>query len=159
MKGDKKFLPIHDELVMEGGGVYKGHEYMIVFVARGHRCGYVALKENEHNIFEKERNGDDYFLPNLQAHGGITFYENSHGAKSLLPIPCNDFWVGFDAAHWYDSVDLEKSQEYFGETEYIKFMKESHSDFMDVTNKSYEYMENECKGIIDQLLEISEKAA
>ncbi len=156
LKGDKEFLPVHDSLVIEGGGVYKDHEYLIVFTSAGHRCGYVALKPEEHlKITAKKAPDDTCFYPDdVDCHGGVTFYENTHTAKQLLPIPCEDFWLGFDAAHCYDSADPVLAHKYFGDnSEAVRNNKfsESMAGLNDVEHRSFEYMESECFNIIDQL--------
>lgn len=154
MKGDKSILPIHDSTVIEGGGNYKGHEYLITFVDRGHRCGYVALKDKAFEKFEAERKGEQYYYPDLDCHGGVTFYDNQHGAKALLDVHCDDIWIGFDAAHYLDASCVDTSVKYFGETRQTKFMRENTEFYENVFHRSYKYMEEECKKLIDQLEEI-----
>lgn len=159
MKGDKPFWKIDDHVVIEGGGVYKDYEYLIVFVAHGHRCGYVALKETETERFLKQRaSGEDtYYYPDIECHGGVTFFDDTHKLKKLLPIPCTDFWVGFDAAHCWDKCDFQTAEKYFGETDWVKF-KKKNTDLPDLgdVHRQYEYMESECFRIIDQLTGKSE---
>lgn len=54
LKGTKEFLPIpslnqqdkYTTTVIEGGGNYKGYDYLITFRDMGFRCGYVALEPN-----------------------------------------------------------------------------------------------------------------
>jgi hypothetical protein len=158
LKGDKKILPVYDGVVIEGGGTYKDHEYLIVFTEQGHRCGYVALKPEETERFEKDSEGEGrkYYYPDLDCHGGLTFYSRHHGAKELLPISCDDMWVGFDAAHAWDKPDNKTSTEYFGETKWTKYREINPMPcFEDVIHRTYDYMEQECKGIIDQLLQVA----
>jgi hypothetical protein len=155
LKGDISILPIHDEAVIEGGGEYKGYEYLITFVHAGHRCGYVALKDNQHEILAK---GCDpgYMYPVLQVHGGVTFFDKEHAAKDLLPTHCDDFWVGFDAAHCDDAANIELAEKYFGETDFIKFKKSNRLPvILSAVHRTYQYMEQECKFIIDQLIDLT----
>lgn len=153
MKGDREFMPVHDKCVIEGGGLYKGFEYLIVFVELGHRCGYVAIPSG------LGFDSDDLFV-----HGGITFEDESHSAKDLLPVPCNDTWLGFDAAHWGDMRCSDTALKYFGDDPIakkgIEYLKEIHADIheMELNNpefshKTFEYMEEQCKYLIDQLIE------
>lgn len=155
MKGDDEILPIHEECVIEGGGTYKGYEYLITFTSQGTRCGYVALKPEETQKFLKEREGQSYYYPDLDCHGGVTFFEEAHGAKDLLPTPCNDFWVGFDCAHAGDGHDKELTEKYFKRTifsdEYYKAMEE-FTLRGEVTHKTFKYVEDDCKSIIEQLI-------
>ncbi len=149
LKGDKKFLPVNEHCVIEGGGVYKGYEYLITFTRFGTRCGYVAIPQEHQDDNE-----------NIECHGGITFSGQDHNAKDLLPIPCNDLWIGFDANHFRDLPDYDLAATYFGkESERLRdLMKESKGWNEDLTlgglqrtHKSYGYIEMECKSIIDQL--------
>lgn len=153
MKGDAEFLPVHDQVVIEGGGEYKGYEYLITFTSYGTRCGYVAVPAEQ-----------DYDSSEIHAHGGITFEEDNHGAKNLLPTPCNDMWLGFDAAHWGDMRDMDQAKKYFtGVSRFdatFEILNELHKDVHAMesqspqfSHKTFEYMENECKSIIEQLIE------
>lgn len=154
LKGNKEFLPVNGGIVVEGGGTYKDHEYLIVFTEAGHRCGYVALKPEEHARVQKDSKYKDYPDDMVNCHGGVTFYENTHSAKKLLPIPCDDFWLGFDAAHCYDAPDPQAAKKYFGDnseaTRGARFM-ESMAKLNDVKHRTFKYMESECFNIIDQL--------
>jgi len=157
LKGDKEILPICDDVVIEGGGNYKDYEYLIVFIRNGHRCGYVAVKEHEATRFLEEiQNEDNYSsYPDLSCHGGVTFFDNSHRAKELLPFVCSDYWVGFDAAHCWDKKCLDTSKKYFPEAlNRISELEKFYSEFpvFNTTHKSYEYIENECFNIIEQLI-------
>jgi len=164
LKGDKKALvPDGNWIAVEGGGQYKGYEYLIVLNTLGHRCGYVAIPD-EHPysktpLEDREFNGRewkhyDYNTLEIECHGGLTFMSPTHGLKDLLPIACNDMWIGFDCGHSWDKSDIEATREYYGE-EHVK----KHQTFFDATSfdptehiKSYAYAESECKSIIEQLM-------
>ena len=170
LKGDKEFLPIHDDpsradsgAVVEGGGEYKGYHYVVTFTGCGHRCGYVALPP-EHLLSNKEyqltcKSPPEPFS-DLSVHGGITFHEEGdHILDKLFPNEpkCTDVWIGFDAAHYMDGRDWDHHEKYFGkkarneleacgaEFRYLLGRKE--------TVRTYEYMENQCKELIDQIVE------
>src|ERR1700691_3384773 len=100
LKGDKEFLPVHDNIVIEGGGKYKDYDYLITFVDYGHRCGYVAIPPL-HPVYNDK---SDY--PHFSVHGGITFFEESRFAEELLNHKCADKWIGFDACHGDDRKDM-----------------------------------------------------
>jgi hypothetical protein len=146
LKGEKDYLQVHDSVVIEGGGVYKDFEYLIVFTDYGHRCGYVAIP-----------NGCRYDSDGLRVHGGITFEDEDHPAKDLLPVHCNDTWLGFDAAHSGDIGCYNKARRIFGDQDgrynLLEELNKPFHRFPSVTHKSFEYMENECKYLIDQLIE------
>lgn len=144
LKGDKEVLvPPGNWIAVEGGGTYKDHEYLIVLTYMGHRCGYVALKH------DKEDENID-----ISCHGGITFRDKEHDLKDLLSVPCNDIWIGFDCVHWNDFADAEAHKKYFGEEFHNAnatwFGAPSHLQ----TTKGFNYVENECHSIIDQLIEV-----
>lgn len=154
MKGDQEFLPVNDSVVIEGGGTYKEHEYLIVFTSGGHRCGYVALKPEESSHIQKNTENIDYPDDMVGCHGGVTFYDNFHAAKDLLPIPCDDFWVGFDAAHCYDAPDPDLTEKYFNDSEEAmrkRKWQEEIARYEDCKHRDFAYMESECHRIIDQL--------
>jgi len=153
MKGDREILPISPHAVIEGGGVYKGYEYLITFTKRGNRCGYVAIPD--HSRVD---------MSNIRCHGDITFSDTHHDAKDLLPVACNDLWIGFDAAQSYDKRDKKTVIKYF-----VGSLSEDEDQLLDLlnkmpyffapnpaskfTSKSYDYMEAQCHYIIDQLVE------
>lgn len=147
MKGEEPILHIRDDVVIEGGGVHKGYEYIITFVGHGHRCGYVAV-------------GDDvgFDSDSLCVHGDITFSDTHHCAKDLLPAACEDLWLGFDAAHGGDLACYETSRKYFPDIcsiESVKSLEKFWKQFeeLNAKHRSYEYMENQCKSLIDQVIE------
>jgi len=148
LKGNNEILRVNEDVVIEGGGKYKDYEYLITFTSCGTRCAYVALKQKETEIFDKQASKDDYFYPDLNCHGGVTFYGNSP-IKDILPASCDDKWVGFDANHGSDKRDVEKLQRYFPNDLIHDYLYTRPG-----TIKSYDYMKKECHGIINQLLEI-----
>ncbi len=151
MKGDKPFLKFSPHAVIEGGGNYKDYEYLITFTNLGHRCGYVALKQKDVEKLEKDRDDPDYYYPDLDCHGGITFYSSDHDAKDLLPISCSDHWVGFDCGHYKDKDDKELTIKYFGKSLRNQDHFDFQNNFPEITIKSYEFVEEQCKLIINQL--------
>lgn len=149
VKGDKKII-INGEVAIEGGGVYKDYEYLITFTIYGNRCGYVAIPPS-HPLYKYHN--PEYNFPNLEVHGGVTFFEDAR-FDDITGIKCTDKWIGFDAAHCYDLEDMETSEKYFGETRISKYKKNnpSYSDHT-ACHRSYSYMEEECKELIEQIVE------
>lgn len=171
LKGDKEIYMAMDDdgkprLSVEGGGTYKDYEYLIVFTDRGHRCGYVAVPaghkldfvktEQIKGIGDREYTSYDYDAYGIECHGGITFCKRHHFLKDLLTVPCNDLWLGFDCAHAYDGKDLELIKKYYGEdNEQLKFYKEYpqyQASNEHETVRSYAYVVNECRKVINQLV-------
>lgn len=153
LKGDRKILPIVFEdqeltVVIEGGGQYRGFEYLITFTDNGTRCGYVALPSS-HPLNNHENN-----YPDLECHGGCTFFGDDHAAKQLLSQACADKWIGFDCFHHDDLQDLEQAKEYFSEKNTkILFYKQYPHYVLDFGKKrSFDYVKRNCQKIIHQLI-------
>lgn len=155
LKGEKEYLMINESAMAEDGGIYKDYEYLITFNDMGFRCGYVAIKEN-HKLY----NNDDYDSLDLNVHGGITFFDKSDCIldQDLIKTSCADKWIGFDAGHGYDGHDLELSKKYFNinnvpNTDGYRFWSNSIRTLQQVRSK--EYIIEQCKGLIDQLMELN----
>lgn len=165
IKGDKEvFIPAGEWIAVEGGGDYKDYEYIIVLNTRGFRCGYIALPVN-HPYTSTPKRMDvmghldyEYYALEIDVHGGLTFMSAAHGLKDILKTPCSDIWIGFDCGHYLDKLDSKMFIKYFGEEEYKKnvsfFSAMNHADIgINQTLKDYEYVEDQCKHVIDQLNE------
>lgn len=160
IKGDKEFLSVFEKMVIEDGGVYKGYEYLITFVdMMAHRCGYVAIPCDN-----KLHSKDFLDLENdtgLSVHGGITFNDyGTHIIEKLIDTKplCNDKWIGFDAMHFGDCPDIECYKKYFGviPNEIMRIEEASKTLNAAVcTIKNKEYMIEQCKNLIDQIIEIN----
>ncbi len=166
LKGDQEVLvPDGKWIAVEGGGTYKDHEYIIVLNTSGHRCGYVALHpDHPYSDIPKEKRsyGEhyDYDKCDIDVHGGLTFMSPEHGLKDLLTIPCNDMWIGFDCGHYGDMCDVKMFKKYFGEEECEAkksfFSAMNHSDIrIGQTVKEYDFVEEQCHHIIDQLIQVA----
>jgi len=68
----KKFAAV------EGGGVYKGYEYLVTLTSMGIRCGYVAISK-KHPLYAKEMGA----VEELEVHGGVTFYDTHNDRFKL----------------------------------------------------------------------------
>ena len=110
-----------------------GLRAVVLFVNNSHRCGYVMLPHNhflngvdysEHSehlkkAYEKAMNGaigkrgtlsvisavfsdDEKFTPEIvfDVHGGITYA----GGFGKYPVTSDNWWFGFDCAHWGDAT-------------------------------------------------------
>lgn len=169
LKGDKECLLLNKRAVLENGGNYKGYDWAVTMTENGTRCGYVAISEDHPAYSDK---GSDY--PDYDVHGGVTFF----GSPSRIlddelvgESSCNDKWIGFDAAHAGDGRDLLLA---------IKYLPNSHADkLLDVFNeveervkdkysfhnygendvlRTLDYMEQECKNLIEQLIKVKDAA-
>lgn len=154
-KGNKDFI-VSGQIAIEGGGVYRDYEYLITFVSHGHRCGYVAISEN-HPLHSFKHSKYDF--PDLEVHGGVTFFDEPRFEEFMGGHKCTDKWIGFDAAHCDDLSNMETVEKYFGEIECVKYRKINiETSFEDESeHRTYSYMEDQCKLLIDQLIEMNEK--
>lgn len=151
-KGDKPILVNKtNEIAVEGGGIYKGYEYIITFTNFGHRCGYVAIPV-EHPLHTSK---EEY--PEYEVHGGVTFFQESRLDEFVEGHQCTDKWIGFDAAHCNDEKCISTIEKYFGESDFTIMLKANDLVFNEkfpkyTTHRSFAYMKNECRLLIQQLI-------
>lgn len=92
---------------------YRGYKYRIelntVSILGNYYCGYVDIPKGH------KYHGLDYDEIPVDCHGGLTYGSFEDGI----------YVIGFDCAHYMDSIDVQNE----------------------------EYCEEECKSIIDQLIE------
>lgn len=157
-KGDG-IAVVKDGLVIEGGGQYRGYDWLVTFNDMGFRCGYVAIAP-DHPLYDRDMYEQEEILA---VHGGVTFYQQSHIAEQFLGHACQDKWIGFDAGHCNDIPDIEKAGEYFPDLREVKkdFLIRTADMFEELLGfgtpnnsiKDFAFMEFECKSIIDQIIE------
>lgn len=162
LKGDKEFLTVKEGIVKKGivvedGGVYKGYDYLITFVEfSAHRNGYVFIPK-DNKLYDKKLDGKDGY--GLSVHGGITFYYYSFEIIGMDEnTDCTEKWVGFDGMHAGDLLDIEHYKKYFGDnTRRIGFLEEMFDALSSCGNviRTKEYMVQECKNLIDQIIELN----
>ncbi len=151
---------------------YKGYEYLVYATPMGHRCGYVKIPEGHYlygksyseqlnvkfNKISNQPQGKRNVITLLcnsnikpednvsmdllfDVHGGITYSD-----KFYRCIKKRGWWIGFDCAHLGDGKDTDimddKNKKIF--TNYL-FLHDEYS-------KSKEYVEQECKNLIDQII-------
>lgn len=126
--------------VVEKQFQYKGHDCICVFTRNGYRCGYVSTTLRRHY--------DDF---DIDCHGGLTF----SGALPEAYEPKEAFYIGFDCGHCDDGLDTKLAYEYglIDETE-REYFEESFGYLSDYPVRDVDYVENECKKIVDQLEEL-----
>lgn len=138
---------------LESRFVYKGFPCVVLFQPLCHRCGYVGLPKG-HPLYNV-----DYAEIDIDCHGGLTYASDE---LSGVDIP-DTWWIGFDCAHAGDRQDLETGKLYFKDDperlKTIEILERTEEKF----DKRYpnapkesirtkEYVENECKKIVDQLV-------
>lgn len=168
VKGDQEYLiaALIPEIAIEDGGEYKGYEYLITFVDIGHRCGYVAIHSdhplNKQNLTDWNYNEDENFIDyDLSVHGGITFHGDNRMSKFIIKDHvCSDKWIGFDAANFQDTSDLKLVKKLWPKKDLtwdIKFKNDFKILDPSSRIRSKKYMINQCKRLIDQIVEIDNK--
>lgn len=143
LKEDKEYMQLNSVAMLESGGNYKDHDFCITFTDMGTRCGYVAVPANSKHI---KNEGFD-----IAVHGGITFCDKpSHLVDDELlgKDDCGDFWLGFDAAHAWDLQDYDVACKLFPKKYIVRLG--IYSDDSEI--RTNEYMVEECKKVIDQLV-------
>lgn len=126
--------------VVEKHFQYKGHDCICIFNRNGFRCGYVSTTLNH-----------DHHEIDIECHWGLTF-------SGVLPeeyAPKEPFYVGFDCGHCEDGLDTKLAYEY-GLIDNITKERLDKAFFYlnDCPVRDVEYVENECKKIVDQLEEL-----
>ena len=167
---------------VESDFMYKEHRCVVVFQDLGHRCGYVSvgkssllwnksfsdyldIKKTELENSNIGKRGVISLLISacdnderisissyFDVHGGITY--SSGGVGSKYPVESDLYWFGFDCAHCYDSIDCEKLLEYFPDEKFTKSRIENAIFFEDAEVRTLEYVEQECKNLVNQIEEV-----
>ena len=124
--------------VVEKQFEYKGHDCICVFTVLGYRCGYVSVDR-------------DYRGYDIDCHCGLSF-----GASPLSKDfkPKSDMYIGFDCGHICDGRDYDTALKYglITEKRYNELIEmEILSPSFLQPVRSLEYVENECRKIVDQL--------
>ena len=122
---------------------YRGYNCVCLGLSMGHRCGYVKL--------ETPKSYND--LDVIDCHGGLTFSDYFKGEKTIESGIEEGFYIGFDCAHWGDGRDNGLITE-LNEPQMISalMMMNGIYDSDDIV-RTLEFVEQECKMIVDQLIE------
>lgn len=126
--------------IVESHFEYKGHDCICIFTVKGYRCGYVSVDDNR-----------DFWDYDLDCHCGLSF-----GAAPLTKDfnPKSDMYIGFDCGHICDGSDYVTALKYdlITEKRYNELIEmEILSPTFLQPVRSLEYVENECRKIVDQL--------
>lgn len=131
--------------VVEKQFEYKGHDCICIFTALGFRNGYVSVDDHK-----------DFWQYDIDCHCGLSF-----GAERLTKDfnPKKDYYIGFDCGHICDGNDYDLALKYGLLTEKrfneLLEMQIQLPTFLQPV-RSLEYVENECRKIVDQLEEENE---
>lgn len=91
-----------------------------------------------------------YFL----VHGGITYADG--GKNSHHPIDSDLWWLGFDCGHYGDCPDYDMLEELFGDDENVQHRLEERSIYEGYEVRTLEYVQQECKNLVDQIIKLVE---
>lgn len=138
---------------VESDFIYKGLRCVVVLQSLGYRCGYVQVLPG-HPAYLLDY-GDE-LVEDIEVHGGLTYSRS--GGDYPVTSEENTWWFGFDAAHYIDKSDpfeayraglitKERAIELVEDYSYKMF-----DDWRECRSK--EYMEQECRRLADQLVEI-----
>ncbi|MGE5634415.1 MAG: hypothetical protein ACM3VV_04235 [Deltaproteobacteria bacterium] len=143
---------------------YNGYKCLILrnsFTSSGHLNGYVLVPRG-HILYGKDYN-DIEKKYEINIHGGLTYSDFGHFIGEYFPSFATDinnkeedkeeYWlIGFDTAHAYDMQPLQ----YVRDPELIdRFGMLFESE----TYKDMEYVTNECKNLVDQIIKISSSSS
>lgn len=114
---------------------YKGYTFVVFQHPRsGHLNGYVELKPIDEEFLDQNQ------INKLDCHGGITY----QGTLDWIYKTPKANYIGFDCAHWGDKtpfVDAIMPGHLFGSDGFEVWRDEA-------------YVEENCKSLIEQLIEI-----
>lgn len=126
--------------VVEKQFEYKGHDCICVFTVLGVRNGYVSVDDNQ-----------DFEQYDIDCHCCLSF------GVDRLSKECNpkkDYYIGFDCAHICDGRD------YITALKYGLITEKRYNELMEMEIllptflqpvRSLEYVEEQCKKIVEQL--------
>lgn len=138
--------------IIESDFTYEGLRCVVIFQGLGHRCGYVGVPKG-HELYGMDYD-DVYNKIDADVHGGLTYA----GGSSDYPVESDLWWIGFDCAHYMDGKDLELAKEYFKDNDSLVRqiemtieIEEQYPTFDREQVRSLEYVEYECRNLVDQI--------
>lgn len=111
---------------------YKDYQFVVYQHPYGHLNGYVLLKEDD----DKDRADD------LKCHGGISFEDD---LSRIIPVE-SGYWVGFDCNHYRDLAPFMNDR--------MRAAGIEPSSIDSGIWRTPEYIVENCKSMIDQLIEM-----
>lgn len=126
---------------------YRGFPCVVLFQRRGWRCGYVGINHQIDFSFTR--------YSEIECHGGITYDDTALYGQDDKKIT----WIGFDCTHAFDLRDVESAEKYGINFREIMIMMELNKCYANVTHAhlwTLEDVENECKKIVDQIIEVTD---
>ncbi len=140
-------------IYVEGIFEHKCYKCVCVFNAGGFRCGYVSV-DNTHPYYGKNYTEDG--PDNIMCHWGLTYSGN--GSHFYTDDDCY-WWFGFDCGHYEDGVDFDTAKEYaiVSDKEYLIGKEFSVALNDGALIKTQEFVEENCKMIVEQLIAVEKR--
>lgn len=140
------------EPIQESRFEYKGLHCVVLFQQMAFRTGYVGIPKG-HKYY-----GKDYDSIPVDCHCGLTYSDSRLFGQN----DTDTWWIGFDCGHCCDGFDVEKAKEYYADNNQVMIMLIMQKDYFAFCNKynpirTKEYVEENCRQIVDQLLKESEE--
>jgi len=137
--------------VIEEDFEYKGFQCCVILQRLGHRCGYV-------NVGKTSLKGKDYEDIGVWCHGGLTYGRQTLVGHEKSP---DDWWIGWDYAHYGDANDYESLLKEFADNEevIINYHKMGSAGLLTSDGHIYSQYEvkRECMHVVEQLLESEDR--
>ena len=131
---------------------YQGFPCVVLFMPAGYRCGYVGLPKG--NKYYKKKVDD---IP-VDCHGRLTYSKNHLFGQDDK----DTWWIGFDCGRFTDGIDKDTFNKLYEEELLSMPPVEWRACMMDFDRgwevgrgcpvRTQEYVESECRKIIDQIL-------
>lgn len=135
-------VPVQEERFM-----YRGYPCVVLFMPMAYRCGYAGIPEG-HRLYKKACND-----MSIECHCGLTYSSNYLHRQD----DANTWWIGFDCGHACDGLDIAMAKKlYANEPRIMHELEYMEGYFKLMENypvRSLEYVKNECRKIVDQLVE------
>lgn len=143
-------------MVIESEFEYKSVKCIVTFNSMGFRCGYIQIPKNHKFIGMDYENIHEYCY--IEVHGGLTYASDHVTGHSDEK---DSWWIGFDCGHCNDATELDVALDYFKDDatremiEELMKVKKQFSDAYDGEIRTKEYVIEECKSLVDQILKHS----
>lgn len=149
--------------IIEKEFIYKGMKCLVLFHNMGFRSGFVGIDKN--HILYNQNHYDNICIndENINIDSYFEYHReslNSFGGKnSSYPIESDLWWFSFNCVNIDDKREFNLALKLFPDNkEYIKVVKEVlENKFENGTIKNTNFVEINCKKLVDQLIEFQEK--
>lgn len=107
----------------------------------------LGLPDNE----DDQVNIGSYF----SVHGGITYADG--GKNSHHPIDSDYWWLGFDCGHYGDCPDYDLLEKLWGDNIIVQHRIQDRDIYEEYEVRTLEYVQQECRNLVDQIISLIKK--